>query len=276
MRTFSTAPLAAIAAIFAFVSANDSIDGSLFVNDDGHGPGHSAAMAAVPMFHFGRPHGATPCYPEAAERDGVQADGSDTDLGIWANLGKGCAYAGDWNGAMSPGNPFPVYYTIKQCSPSEYRVSYNIYFKHDSGHTRDWEGVIVVWTLGDNNQWRRDRIMLGQHGRYSTKNWGDIQNTINGDGDHNDQDQRDRNHAKIYVGAFYHAIFDTRYTGIDIPNPAVPTTEFRSNDWWLLPDDSLVVPGSRIKPEWAWGKADTNPASLIDPNNPAKYICNAN
>ncbi|KAI9868481.1 MAG: hypothetical protein M1813_005925 [Trichoglossum hirsutum] len=268
MKTFYTTILGVLAAGTTLVSANDPIDTSKFVNDDGHGAGHAAAMASVPMFHFGRPHGANPCYPEDAVVNGVQTNGNDPDLGNWGRMDDGCAYPGDWHGPMSPGNPFPVYFTIKQCSTNEYRVAYNIYFKHDSGHVSDWEGVIVTWKGDGSGQWWRDRILLGQHGKYVSKVWGEIQNTINGydeslpvpametlmarahrNDDLKDQAQKSRNHAKIYVGAFYHAIFDDRYTAIDTANPANKPAEFRSNDWYLLPWDTLVQPGSMIKRE---------------------------
>ncbi len=42
--------------------------GANFYTSDG---GKRAAMAAVPMYHFGAPRGETPCYPEDAEYNGV-------------------------------------------------------------------------------------------------------------------------------------------------------------------------------------------------------------
>lgn len=60
-----------------------------------------------------------------------------------------------------------------------------------------------------------------------------------------DQDAKDRNHAKVYVGAFHHAMFTTRKTSNDNAG-TLPGDEFRSNDWFLLPWDTTVQDDSRI------------------------------
>lgn len=88
-------------------------------------------MAAVPMYHFGSPRGMTPCYPEDAEYGGVQVDGNNPAPDYCTNLGKGCRSPGPLNGRNTQGAPFPVYYTIKECS-GRVRVAYSIYFKHAS------------------------------------------------------------------------------------------------------------------------------------------------
>ncbi|KAF3063759.1 hypothetical protein GL218_02486 [Daldinia childiae] len=264
------------AALIGSALGTTKIPGSWFHDDDGFGKGHKAAMAAVPMFHFGRPHGANPCYPESAQINGNQVDGNDPDSGNWSNLGRGCADPGPWinpkSGGPGQGNPFPVYYTINQCKDHEFRVTYSIYFKHDSGHKSDWEVVSVVWQGDSNNMWTRSQLMLGQHGGYVTRNWGDIQNTFNDSGDKSTNGAKNRDHAKVYVGAFYHAIFDTRKTSIDTADPADKQAEFRSNDWFIWPWDSLVQSGSLIHSDWVWGKADTNPPTLSN-SNKGQYIC---
>jgi len=91
-------------------------------------------MAAVPMYHFGAPRGKTPCYPEDAEYNGVQVDGNDPGPGDYCtNLGKGCRSPGPLTSRNAQGAPFPVYYTIKECS-GRVRVAYSIYFRHVSVH----------------------------------------------------------------------------------------------------------------------------------------------
>ncbi|KAI2465951.1 hypothetical protein F4781DRAFT_371514 [Annulohypoxylon bovei var. microspora] len=266
-------------ALFGSTLATTKIPGSWFHDDDGFGKGHKAAMAAVPMFHFGRPHGSKPCYPESAQINGKQADGNDPDAGNWANLNRGCADPGAWlspkKGGPLQGNPFPVYYSINQCKDHEFRVSYSIYFKHDSGHKSDWEGVTVVWKGDGNNNWERTHLMFGQHGGYDVKKWSDIQNTFNGKSDQSSNGAQRKDFAKVYVGAFYHAIFNTRKTSIDTADPGDKQAEFRSNDWFVWPWDSLVQPGSLINPNWVWGEADTNPPTLSNPSKGA-YICNHN
>ena len=83
------------------------------------------------MYHFGRSWDRKPCYPEAAQNNGRQTDGSDSDM-CFGNQNAGCADPGNWNGQDSLGNPFPVYYTIAQCADREMRIAYSIYFKHVS------------------------------------------------------------------------------------------------------------------------------------------------
>ncbi|KAI1086272.1 hypothetical protein F5B19DRAFT_501758 [Rostrohypoxylon terebratum] len=202
----------------------------------------------VPMFHFGRPHGYKPCYPESAQINGQQVNGNDPDNGDWSPK----------EGGPLQGNPFPVYYTINQCKAHEFR-----------------EGVTVVWKGDSNNNWERTHLMFGQHGGYDVKEWKDIQNTFNGKSDQSSNGAQNRDYAKVFVGAFYHAIFNTRKTSIDTADPADKQAEFRSNDWFIWPWDSLVQPGSLINSNWVWGKADTNPPTLSDPSKGA-YICNHN
>ena len=48
----ATSLFVAIAALLPFAVANDRIPGSMFTDDP-----HGVAMAAVPMWHFGRPRG---------------------------------------------------------------------------------------------------------------------------------------------------------------------------------------------------------------------------
>lgn len=60
-----------------------------------------------------------------------------------------------------------------------------------------------------------------------------------------DQNGKDRDHAKVYVGSFKHAMFLTRYTG----SYGLDDKEWRSNDWYFIPVrdneliDGLTLPG---------------------------------
>jgi hypothetical protein len=87
-------------------------------------------------------------------------------------------------------------------------------------------------------------------------------------GDLLDQGAQDHNHAKIYQGFFYHATFQTRKTSLN--TCANTHDEFRSWDWYFLPDSAWLYDGELIKDEWDWGSADTNPSSL---RNDARWIC---
>ncbi|KAI5804765.1 hypothetical protein DFH27DRAFT_590732 [Peziza echinospora] len=264
MKSFS---LILIAALTSIVSANSLIDTSAFESNNGQ----PAALAAAPVLHFGRPHGYKPCYPSpAVSADGSQTNGTPADGGIWGKLNPGCGDPGDWRGQNTAGNPFPVYYTVEKCGSGEYRVAYSVYFSHDSGHMSDWENVVVVWRDRGGGKWGRERVMLGQHGKWETLKWADIQNTVDGQSDINTQGARDRDHPKVYIGAFRHAIFHTRKTTFDTMATA-DKDEFRSNDWMFLPTQQWLQLGNVVKPEWTWGKADTNPATLR--NGGFRYMC---
>ncbi|KAI9705030.1 MAG: hypothetical protein M1836_006812 [Candelina mexicana] len=247
--------------ILPLAFANDRIPGSMFRNDP-----HRVAMAAVPMWHFGRPRGMKPCTPQdAVQSDGSQTNGNDPEP--QENIGRGCYDIGDWHGANSQGNPFPTYYTVKKCGDS-WRVTYSLYFRHDSGHKSDWEWVSVVWWQdGNTDQWYRGYLLQSYHSGSKAEKWQDIQNTINGDWNKFDQNQKDRNHAKVYVGAYHHAMFTTRKTSNDNAG-STPGDEFRSNDWYFLPWDSTVQDTSRINPNWNWGQAKSSPSNMFD------RICN--
>ncbi|KAK4446676.1 hypothetical protein QBC34DRAFT_356328 [Podospora aff. communis PSN243] len=250
--------IAALAAVAIPVSANNPIKW----NDFWDNGGKTAAMAAVPMYHFGRPRGEAPCYPEDAEYNGVQVDGvSHLTGGVYCqNLNMGCRWPGEWTGRNSAGVPFPIYYTIRECN-GRVRVAYSIYFKKDTGHKSDWENVIVEWNGDGKGGWIRESIFLGQHSYWEKMGWGSIQNTVDGEWDKYDQDAKNRDHPKVYVGAFKHATFHTRRTVIDSCAFA-DKDEFRSNDWQLLPWSDLVKNGDVIKDGWDWGAANTNPATL--------------
>lgn len=129
--------------------------------------------------------------------------------------------------------------------------------------------MTVVWKGDSNNNWERTHLMFGQHGGYDVKEWKDIQNTFNGyvartpstsislsnsipsKSDQSSNGAQNRDYAKVFVGAFYHAIFNTRKTSIDTADPADKQAEFRSNDWFIWPWDSLVQPGSLINRKFA-------------------------
>ncbi|KAM6510935.1 hypothetical protein FSOLCH5_011382 [Fusarium solani] len=256
------ATLVSLLAVATIVIANDPIPESAFENG-----GHEAAVAAAPMYHFGRSWDRAPCYPEAAETNGEQVQGHHSDECV-GNQNDGCADPGPWNGVNSPGNGFPVYYTVRKCGDNEWRVAYSIYFKKDSGHMNDWENSIIIWNGDGNGGWIRAGTLLGFHGGWDYFAWGDIQNTVNNDGDLLDQGAQDHNHAKIYQGFFYHATFQTRKTSLN--TCANTHDEFRSWDWYFLPDSAWLYDGELIKDEWDWGSADTNPSSL---RNDARWIC---
>ena len=44
---------------------------------------------------------------------------------------------------------------------------------------------------------------------------------------------RDRDHPKVFVGAFHHAMFLETYTALS--TLGIDDDEFRSNDWYFMP-----------------------------------------
>lgn len=66
---------------------------------------------------------------------------------------------------------------------------------------------------------------------YMHDNWSTVQNTINYD-NIDEQDGRDKDGAKIYVGWGKHAMFADRNTNWNDLFSQGCGREFRSRDWW--------------------------------------------
>ncbi|KAI6226691.1 hypothetical protein M3Y95_00647400 [Aphelenchoides besseyi] len=223
------------------------------------GDGKGAAAASAPMFFFGKPRGNKPCYPEAAEHNGQQTNGVNQDNGVHANLNKGCADPGN----NRKGNPFPVYYSTNKCDNNHYRIVYSIYFKKDSGHKSDWEWVAVEWERqGQSNNFVRKSIFLSQHSSNQRIDWNKIQNTADDINDWESLGQKDKNHAKVYVGAFYHAIWQDRKTSFD--SVINTNSEFRSRDYYFTPEYNDLRPANVVPKNWDWGKATSSPQVMRD------------
>ncbi|KAI4170337.1 MAG: hypothetical protein LQ346_008874 [Caloplaca aetnensis] len=236
--------LACLAALVPYVAANTRIPGRMFWENP-----QEVVRAAAPMWHFGRPGGSKACYPsEAVHADGSKPNGN---IGSGARLGAlndGCAKQGDWKGTNTPGAYMPTYYTFNYCQgDNTWRVTYYLYFSHDATHRYDWEWVSVLWKQDQDGRdnWYRAALKTSFHKKPKMTTWGNIQNTINGWDDRLDQNGKDRDHAKVYVGSFKHAMFLTRYTG----SYGLDDKEWRSNDWYFIPVrdneliDGLTLPG---------------------------------
>lgn len=66
---------------------------------------------------------------------------------------------------------------------------------------------------------------------YMHDDWNTVQNTINYD-NLDEQDGKDKDGAKIYVGWGKHAMFSQRNTGWNDEISQGCGREFRSRDWW--------------------------------------------
>jgi hypothetical protein len=141
--------------------ANTPIDGSWFVDD----LGIQAAQAAAPMWYM--PSGT--CMPSAAENgEGHQTNGVDADHCNIDALSDGCPTQPQWTGENTwygnvSGEPFvniPTYYANGYCSDGSWKTIYYVYFKKDTGHMSDWEGVVLSWKNVGNDQWIRDYVKM--------------------------------------------------------------------------------------------------------------------
>jgi hypothetical protein len=128
------------------------------------------------------------------------------------------------------------------------------------GHRHDWEDAIVVWKRTQENVdwWQRgvrphsslpiqmsltlyliQGVLLSQHGNREFRTYDHVQ-TVNGPGDVDDTDGKNRLHPKFYAGFWKHANFfekKTSYMAI-IPNH----NEFRSNEYYFLPGaDNMLL-----------------------------------
>ncbi|KIM98963.1 hypothetical protein OIDMADRAFT_146637 [Oidiodendron maius Zn] len=229
----------------------------------------SVAMDAAPMWHFADGS----CYPQAAEVNGQQTNGNEAggDLCVLANLPSGCQDPGPWLGANTQGTDFPTYFTAKYCSgDNTWRISYNLYFRHDSGHESDWEFMVVVLQQDPGNgNWFRDEVIFEQDGSSPHVNWGNLDTfddvANSGDG------QRNLNHAKVYVTKYHHAVWNTQYTGNKDDCLVLNADQFRPNDFYQY-SASTLVNGSLIPVDWDWGQAASSPMAMY--GDGSQDVCN--
>jgi len=202
------------------------------------------------------------CYPQAAEVDGVQTNGNEPggDLCVIDNLATGCQNPGPWLGPNTEGTSFPTYYTLGYCSgDNTWRIAYDIYFRHDSGHESDWEYVIVVFTQDSGSLWYRDYVIFEQDGNTPTETWGTM-DTFN-DPNNAPDGVKNENHAKIYVTKWHHAMWYNNYTNFKDDCLVSEADQFRVNDFYQYSGDSLVN-GSVIPVSWHWGSATSAPMTM--------------
>lgn len=144
------------------VFANNAIPGSAFSNNNGLG----AAQAAAPMWYMA----SGTCMPSAAEDgNGHQTNGVDPDNCNIGKLGHGCPPQPQYQGTNTfygnvAGEPFgtiPTYWAVKNCGGS-WKIIYYVYFKKDTGHKSDWEGIVVKFRNNGGDNWVRDSVTMEQ------------------------------------------------------------------------------------------------------------------
>lgn len=166
-------PLLLLAAKSAL--ANTPISASDFTQNGGL----AAAQAAAPMWYMA----SGTCMPSAAEDgEGNQTNGVDADNCNINALAHGCPQQPTWQGANTfygnvPGEPFgtiPTYWRAAYCngdssgSDPSWRIIYYVYFKKDTGHKSDWEGIVMRFTSPDGgNTYVRESAIMEQGMLYS-------------------------------------------------------------------------------------------------------------
>ncbi|KAJ2980066.1 hypothetical protein NQ176_g2864 [Zarea fungicola] len=242
--------------------ANNPISDFAFANG-----GFSAAMAAAPMWYM--PSGT--CMPSAAEDGhGHQTNGVDTDNCNINKLNSGCPPEPRWQGrgthyANIPGEPFaqiPTYYNVVHCNgdssggDESWRIVYYVYFKKDTGHMSDWEGVVLRF-IKRNGGWFRESAIMEQDGHHVHIAWGDLNDTFDDVGDQGSFTNKNRNHPKLYFGKFHHSVHSDWYTDA-FKNTCPPTsgTDWRNDDYQFWARDNLRHVNN-LNPNWQWGAADS-------------------
>lgn len=219
-------------------------------------------LASRPQWNLARALKHDSCWPEEA-LDAAGNQKAPATRKLWPVPGQG--------GCVSAGSAFPTYYTAKQCSPTEVRVVYSLYFPKDGfagslgslalGHDYDWEHVVVVWTQAADGSWHRDHLLLGRHGKEIFQAWSsaeswDATRTTAGLG---------LEYPRIFVGWAKHAMFNhqggltdlaSQYTNEEFRNAAHPA-------WadWLIPVDDSGPLAQRFD-AFDWGSASSTPSVM--------------
>ncbi|KAF7557393.1 hypothetical protein G7Z17_g646 [Cylindrodendrum hubeiense] len=241
--------------------ANNPIQGSAFTNNNGLG----AAEAGAPMWYL--PSGT--CMPSAAEDGrGHQTNGNDPDNCNIRKLSNNCPPQPQFQGTNTfygnvAGEPFgtiPTYWSVKRCG-NNWKIIYYVYFKKDTGHKSDWEGIVVSFKNNGGDSWVRDTVRMEQDGKHKQINWGDINDTFDGLDDWKNFQQKNRDHGKFYFGKFHHSVHQdwhtTSYKDTCGPNADY---DFRNGDYQFWAKNHLRHV-SALNPNWSWGKA-TSPANI--------------
>ncbi|OQE35404.1 hypothetical protein PENCOP_c013G07540 [Penicillium coprophilum] len=241
----------------------------------------------APMWFFGQAQNQPPCYPTWAyggsPDTGDIYDDAHKTPGVgpceYPDVGCNCRQPGVDIG--NPGPQFPVYYTYQQCSDTEVRVAYNLFYEKDganfgvikTGHEYDWERVIIIHARDGSEMWAPSRALLSAHSGYHNLAWGDIQNTLTTDevsaGNAKEPNGvRNNDHPKVYVSWSKHANFDTRNTGWNDPASQSLENAFRSNDWWYFVEPQYYIradgdtEAGKIIGAADWGSASSDPVSV--------------
>ncbi|KAI0894217.1 hypothetical protein F4806DRAFT_472465 [Annulohypoxylon nitens] len=239
------------------VLANNAIPDSAFSQNNGI----AAAQAAAPAWFMA----SGTCMPSAAEDgQGHQTNGVDTDNCNINKLSNGCPQQPSWQGANTfygniAGEPFsniPTYYNVVKCG-NQWKIIYYVYFKKDTGHKSDWEGVVIAFNDQGGGSWTRTNMAMEQDGKHPWIDWDKINDTYDSNDDFGNWGQKSRDHAKVYFGKWHHSAHTDWHT-TTFKNTCPPTSgdDFRNADYQFKAVDNLRHV-SVLNPSWNWGKASS-------------------
>ncbi|KAK6351404.1 hypothetical protein TWF718_004564 [Orbilia javanica] len=217
------------------------------------------------------------CIPDSAVKDGIQNNGTDTDLcRLYGSLDAGCPDQTPFNGPYTKSTPFPTYYHFRYCpNINQVRVLYDMYYPKDTGHRHDWEWAVVTFKQNITTDWRwhRHQLILQNEGVNSVFWWADIPEAYSeGDNVHNNAGPNG-DHPKLYVGKFHHSVHMDPYTSIwtkykcafNAP-PVYGNWDYRDSDYYF-PAQEWLVNGDLIRKDWTWGTSDSPPPAFLDDGN---------
>jgi len=161
----------------------------------------------------------------------------------------------------------PQYYSISKCGDNTYRVVYNLFFKHDSGHPYDWEWAAVIWHQDGAGLWYTSNVILEQDGFHADYPWSKLDTFDDMNDLFNNGYGANKNHPKIYVAKFHHSMHTDACPSDKNSCAYLADYEFRASDYYMfnldVPD---LFPISVIHPDWNFGQAR-------NPHDTASYIC---
>ncbi|KAL8707122.1 MAG: hypothetical protein Q9220_007799 [cf. Caloplaca sp. 1 TL-2023] len=254
----------------------DTFHGSQFAAfDDLPFTAGSPAVDAAPVFLFSRTgKNNDPCYPESAVVLGsnppVMNPGTDGPRGPASiNPGVDCTNPGPYTGEMSPGDPFPVYVGATWCEQQNvWKLNYDVYYVHDgslsAGHKHDWEGVTIVFAkhpdAAGGDWWYRAGATYNHHQSHDWFEYDDLVTVSGASAVGDTKVGKKLEHPKVYVGFFSHSAYASPDTAIIVNAGARSGHEYRSDDWWRIPQATDMHSWREIDPKWNYGAATSNPS----------------
>ncbi|KAH8915137.1 hypothetical protein BT69DRAFT_1325562 [Atractiella rhizophila] len=206
-------------------------------------------LASRPKWWFGIPSvglcpsRTAPCYPEPAVNHTTGEQNPGAGLCAWPNANCGCLYPSESGERNVKGRAFPHYYIAHQCSSTEVRAGFWVYYPKDghtgTGHRHDWEYYLVIWSSASaTGDFTRSSHVFSYHGDRLQEAWSSA-STV--DDDLNDAADGEGNHALVYPGWSKHPNFpDRNIRFCDVLSQSTKNA-YRSHDWWYYADESDLI-----------------------------------